>query len=66
MFERADFERLAVLLAGIKGRFILSLNDVPEIRQMFSDFSIEEISVPYTLPGAGKTKLVTELLISNS
>ena len=35
MFERADFQRMTQLLAGIKGRFILSLNDLPEVRETF-------------------------------
>ena len=41
MFEQADFERLASLLGGIKGKFIMSLNDVPEIRSIFAKFNIE-------------------------
>ena len=34
-FERADFERLAELLGDIAGRFILSLNDRPEVHRIF-------------------------------
>jgi len=36
VFSRADFEALTALLKGKKGRFILSINDVPEIRELFS------------------------------
>ncbi|WP_246135582.1 DNA adenine methylase, partial [Pararhodospirillum oryzae] len=32
MFGRADHARLADALLGLKGRFVLSINDVPEIR----------------------------------
>lgn len=62
LFERADFERLATVLRAIKGRFILSLNDVPEIRAMFAWARIEEEPTTY---GLGHGKRVTELVISS-
>ena len=40
LFARADFARLADALAGLKGRFILSLNDVPEVREVFGRFDM--------------------------
>ncbi len=52
VFERADFQRIADLLAGIKGRFLMSINDVPEIREVFAGFRIEEVATTYTI---GKT-----------
>jgi site-specific DNA-adenine methylase len=35
MFARAEFEDLSARLRDIKGRFILSINDTPEIREIF-------------------------------
>lgn len=61
LFERADFERLADALRAIKGRFILSINDVPEIRELFGWATIEEEPVTYKVAG---TKHVVELVIS--
>lgn len=49
VFERADFERLADQLAGIKGRFILSINDRPDVREVFRCFDIEPVEVRYTV-----------------
>jgi len=49
MFERADFERLAALLKGLQGRFILSLNDVSEVREIFSGFNIEAVETSYSV-----------------
>ena len=49
MFERADFQRLADQLAGISGGFILSINDVPEIRTMFAWARIEPVTTSYTI-----------------
>ena len=64
MFSRDDFERLAALLKALKGRFILSLNDVPEVRDIFAGFDIEAVETTYTI-GADKNKKVGEVIISN-
>ena len=67
MFARANFARLAAQLGAIKGRFILSLNDLPEVRETFADFDLTEVSTTYTIsskrndPAGGRA----ELLISN-
>ena len=34
LFAREDFARLAEQLRLIQGRFILSLNDLPEVREV--------------------------------
>ncbi|TAN72316.1 MAG: DNA adenine methylase [Magnetospirillum sp.] len=49
LFERADFERLAALLGGLQGRFILSLNDVPGVREVFGRFEIEAVETSYSV-----------------
>jgi DNA adenine methylase len=62
--EHDDFVRMAEHLKGIKGKFLLSINDRPEVRQIFSAFSIIPITVSYSLHRrAGKHN--TELLIKN-
>ncbi len=50
-FSRADFADLAQILAGIKGKFILSINDTPQIRETFAAFEWEEAAVTYTFKG---------------
>ena len=62
LFSPSDFERLRSLLAGIQGRFILSLNDTPEVRQIFAGFAFEEVTLNYRL--SGKVTPARELLIS--
>ena len=64
LFKRDDFERLAAVLRGVKGRFIMSINDTPQIRKIFGGFEIEEISTRYSLAGADKTKIAVELLVT--
>jgi DNA adenine methylase len=63
-FKEEDFRELARLLAGLKGKFILSLNDVPEVRSIFSDFRIQSIQLAYS---AQKKigKRYPELIIKN-
>lgn len=65
IFNRNDYERLKDILKGISGKFIMSINDTPEIRQLFKNFFIQEITTSYSLPGANKKKKVTELFIAN-
>ena len=65
LFGREDFERLAGLLKGLRGRFILTLNDVPEVRRLFADFAIEAAETTYTLAGGAGAKRVRELLIGS-
>lgn len=64
LFERSDFERLSAALQGVQGRFILSLNDVPEVRELFAWASIETVELSYQAGGAGHTKRVREVVIS--
>lgn len=62
--EHSDFEKLAEKLKGLKGKFLLSINDHPEIRRLFSDFKIETVPIAYSLHGiAGRRH--EELLIRN-
>ena len=63
MFGREDFGRMAELLRDIKGRFILSLNDLPEVRELFAGFEIEEVQTTYTT-NHRNARRVGELLIS--
>lgn len=64
MFEPADFERLAALLECVKGRFVMSINDHPEVRRIFVAFRRFGASTTYTLRG-GTGKRVGELLFTN-
>lgn len=63
MFNRADHARLAEALLGLSGRFILSINDVPDIRALYAGKAdIVEVSTKYTVAGGG-AQAVSELLI---
>lgn len=64
LFDRAQFAQMAEILGNIKGAFILSINDRPEIRDMFQAFEIDAVTVTYTVAKAG-SKDAAELIISN-
>ncbi len=63
VFSRADFAALAKRLRRLKGRFILSINDLPEVRETFSGFKRAPVSLTYTISDRGSTA-AKELIIS--
>jgi DNA adenine methylase len=65
LFPRTDFEALAERLAKLKGKFTLSINDVPEIRQTFKGFRIRRVETSYSMGSAKRSDRVFELLITN-
>lgn len=65
IFGRDDFGTLRDVLMGIKGKFILSINNTPEIRKIFKSFAVNEVKTSYTVSGVEKRQRVTELLVSN-
>lgn len=67
MFDRGEFAAMAEQLRGLKGRFILSLNDHPEVRRIFEGFTADTADVRYTIAGsaAGQAKVAGELIITN-
>jgi DNA adenine methylase len=64
VFSRADFEVLAGRLAALKGRFILSLNDTPGVRETFSAFEVETVSTVYSVNGR-HPRAVQEVIITS-
>ena len=63
MFGREDFTAIADRLRRLKGRFVMSINDVPEIREMLAGFELEEASLNYTA-GGGKGVPARELVVA--
>ncbi len=66
-FGMADQQRLAATLAAIKGKFLLSINDHPEIRKLYKGFKMLSVTTRYTVSrdkqaAAGDRR---ELLIAN-
>lgn len=65
-FEGDDFKRLRAALGAVTGRFILSLNDCPEVRSLFEGFTIKRVSLTYgSAPKDRRSEQRHEVLISN-
>jgi DNA adenine methylase len=64
VFGCDDFAAIAAQLAGIKGRFLLSINDHPAIREIFGAFDQHAVDTTYTITRAAGQK-AGELLITN-
>lgn len=52
LFSRDQFAEMADRLGRLKGRFILSINDVPEIRDLFGRFTFDEVALDYRVSGS--------------
>lgn len=65
MFDRAQFALMAEQLRDLRGRFILSLNDHPEVRRIFAGFQFREERLSYSVGGNDHAKSVGEVIITN-
>jgi len=63
-FTAADFGTFAERLGALRGKFVLSLNDVPEVRETFRMFHVKEIKIAYTVQKTSGRKY-SEVLITN-
>lgn len=54
---------MAEILRGLKGHFILSINDRPEVRETFAGFRFVEVETRYSA-NAKAVRRVGELLVS--
>lgn len=48
-----EYERMADLMARLKGKAILSLNNHPDIRRIFGAFQMDVTDIKYTVGGGG-------------
>jgi len=65
LFTKGDFAKLASLLADLDGKFLLSLNDCPEVREIFARFDIVGTKTKYTVGGGRTAKTAGEVFIRN-
>lgn len=63
LFGREQFELLAQRLSVLRGSFIMSINDVPDIRERFGRFKVEEVDLLYSVT-KGKPTAARELIVS--
>jgi len=63
-FKEEDFAQLESICRRLKGKFLLSINDVPEVRRLFAGYNIKEVELAYTAQKKTGNRY-RELLISN-
>ena len=63
-FGLHEYQRMAELAKRVSGRMIISVNDIPEMRNAFDGLTIERVEIGYTVGGAAKAKS-GELIIRN-
>jgi DNA adenine methylase len=64
VFSVDDFDRMSKLLRQLQGRFLLSINDTPEVRSVFGWASIEPVETTYSIQGGGRSNRAGELIIT--
>jgi DNA adenine methylase len=64
LFDRTQYARMAEVLGVLKGAFILSINDRPEIREVFGQFICEPVKLTYSISAGAGTE-AAELIIAN-
>jgi len=64
-FPLEQYDRMAALAKSIKGKMIISVNDIPEMRAAFAGLSISTVGINYTVGGSGRSSARQELIIRN-
>lgn len=62
-FSFDEYKKMAQLAHSIQGKIIISINDIPEMREVFSGLSQKSVSLSYTL--GDKAKKSRELIVIN-
>lgn len=64
-FGLENYDHMAELARSIKGDMIISVNDIPEMRQAFDGLNIQTVDISYNLKVTGKATPRKELVICN-
>ncbi|MGR6718914.1 Dam family site-specific DNA-(adenine-N6)-methyltransferase [Enterobacter hormaechei] len=64
-FGLENYDHMADLARRIKGKMIISVNDIPEMRQAFNGLNMQSVDISYNLKVAGKPSPKKELVICN-
>ena len=65
-FGLEQYDRMAELLRSMKGKAVVSVNDIPAMRQAFKGLPMKRLTINYTVGASGRGREPKgELLISN-
>ena len=63
-FPWSEYEQLASMMRNLQGRAVLSINDHPQIRELFQDMTIIPLQIRYTI-GRERDAAAGELIIKS-
>ena len=64
-FGLENYDHMADLARRIKGKMIISVNDIPEMRQVLNGLNMQSVDISYNLKVTGKPSPKKELVICN-
>ncbi|MXS82284.1 DNA adenine methylase [Nitrosomonas oligotropha] len=64
-FGLDQYDRLAELAKTIKGKMIITVNDIPEMQKAFAGLIMQAVGITYTVGGADRAAKRSELIIRN-
>lgn len=64
-FGLEQYDRMAALAKAAKGKMLISVNDIPEMRKAFKGLAIQRTEIAYSVAGGGKSEKTGELIIRN-
>lgn len=66
VFDWAEYEQLADTMRTMQGKLMLSINNHPDIRSLFAEFSIHELQLAYSVGRKAESRIPRgELVICN-
>ncbi len=64
-FPLDEYYKIAEAMRSMKGSAILTINDHPKMREIFTDFNVDSVDISYTIGGGNKGKNRRELIFKN-
>ncbi len=65
-FGLDQYDRMATLMGSMKGKAVVSVNDIPEMRQAFKGHTIKRVTISYSVGASGRGREPKgELIICN-
>ena len=64
-FGIEQYACMAGLAKTIKGKMIISVNDIPEMRKTFAGLQMDSVDITYSVGGGKKQNKAAELVIRN-
>lgn len=64
-FPMAEYVQMAEVMGKLQGKAILTINDHPDMRQVFHKFPFQTVEISYTLGGAEAPKKARELVFTS-